>query len=197
TRQVSSASSSRVIRRSSRRGRPASVSLRVAMVFTSVSAPCPGNGYRAQKPNGWRQNGGCVRSLPWGAHRGQPRSPWQRRGHPMTSLVKQIGWIALAVIGAFALGTVALARGETINALWIVVAAVAVYLVAYRYYALYLANTVVGVNLLRVTPALRHNDGLDYVPTNKYVLFGHHFAAIAGAGPLVGPVLAAQMGYLP
>ena len=115
----------------------------------------------------------------------------------MTSLVKQIGWIALAVIGAFALGTVALARGETINALWIVVAAVAVYLVAYRYYALYLANTVVGVNLLRVTPALRHNDGLDYVPTNKYVLFGHHFAAIAGAGPLVGPVLAAQMGYLP
>ncbi len=72
-----------------------------------------------------------------------------------------------------------------------------VYLIAYRFYALFVAKNVLGVDPSRQTPAYRHNDGLDYVPTNKYVLFGHHFAAIAGAGPLVGPVLAAQMGYLP
>src|SRR5690606_11288756 len=94
-------------------------------------------------------------------------------------------------------GSVALSRGETINALWIMIAAVSIYLVAYRYYALYLARTVVGADPTRMTPAVRYNDGLDFVPTNKYVLYGHHFAAIAGAGPLVGPVLAAQMGYLP
>ncbi|MGQ5525399.1 carbon starvation CstA family protein [Chitinimonas sp. PSY-7] len=103
----------------------------------------------------------------------------------------------IAAIGAFALGTVALHRGESINALWIVVAAVSVYLIAYRYYGLFIATKVMELDPKRATPAIRHNDGLDYVPTNKYVLFGHHFAAIAGAGPLVGPVLAAQLGYLP
>jgi carbon starvation protein CstA len=76
-------------------------------------------------------------------------------------------------------------------------AAICVYLIAYRYYSLFIADKVLGLDATRNTPAWRHNDGLDYVPTNKYVLFGHHFAAIAGAGPLVGPVLAAQMGYLP
>ncbi|BCT35565.1 carbon starvation protein A [Pseudomonas protegens] len=88
-------------------------------------------------------------------------------------------------------------RGEAINALWIVVAAVAIYLVAYRYYSLFIANNVMQLDPRRATPAVLNNDGLDYVPTNKHILFGHHFAAIAGAGPLVGPVLAAQMGYLP
>jgi carbon starvation protein len=92
---------------------------------------------------------------------------------------------------------VALRRGEAINALWIVVAAVAIYLVAYRYYSLFIANNVMQLDPRRATPAVLNNDGLDYVPTNKHILFGHHFAAIAGAGPLVGPVLAAQMGYLP
>ncbi len=91
----------------------------------------------------------------------------------------------------------ALRRGEAINALWIVVAAVAIYLVAYRYYSLFIANNVMQLDPRRATPAVLNNDGLDYVPTNKHILFGHHFAAIAGAGPLVGPVLAAQMGYLP
>lgn len=91
----------------------------------------------------------------------------------------------------------ALRRGEAINALWIVVAAVAIYLVAYRYYSLFIATHVMQLDPLRATPAVVNNDGLDYVPTNKHILFGHHFAAIAGAGPLVGPVLAAQMGYLP
>ncbi|WFC42850.1 carbon starvation CstA family protein [Pseudoxanthomonas sp. SE1] len=109
----------------------------------------------------------------------------------------KIGWAALALLGAVCLGVVALRQGEQISALWIVVAAVSIYLVAYRYYSLYIAKNVMGLDPRRATPAHLNNDGLDYVPTNKHVLFGHHFAAIAGAGPLVGPVLAAQMGYLP
>ncbi|MFN3388034.1 MAG: carbon starvation CstA family protein [Allosphingosinicella sp.] len=108
-----------------------------------------------------------------------------------------VPWALVALLGAFALGFVALNRGETINALWLVVAAVCVYLTAYRFYALFIARNVLGIDARRPTPAVRRNDGLDYVPTNKTVLFGHHFAAIAGAGPLVGPVLAAQMGWLP
>src|SRR5579864_3637675 len=115
----------------------------------------------------------------------------------MQVIRRHLLWVIVAVVGAFALGTVALSRGETINALWVVVAAICVYLIAYRYYSLFIANTVLGVDPKRKTPAHRHNDGLDYVPTDRNVLFGHHFAAIAGAGPLVGPVLAAQMGYLP
>ncbi len=106
-------------------------------------------------------------------------------------------WGAIAALGAVSLGIVALSRGEPVNAAWLVIAAVCVYFIAYRYYGLFIANKVLGINAGRPTPAVRHNDGLDYVPTNRYVLFGHHFAAIAGAGPLVGPVLAAQMGYLP
>ena len=109
----------------------------------------------------------------------------------------KILWAAIALLGAVSFGIVALSRGETVNAAWLVIAAVCIYFIAYRYYALFIANKVLGINVNRPTPAVRHNDGLDYVPTNKYVLFGHHFAAIAGAGPLVGPVLAAQMGYLP
>jgi len=112
-------------------------------------------------------------------------------------MIPLLGWAALSIVGAFALGTVALSRGETINALWIVIAAVCVYLIAYRFYSRFIARKVLKLDPTRMTPAWKHNDGLDYVPTNKHVLFGHHFAAIAGAGPLVGPVLAAQMGYLP
>ncbi|MDP5241050.1 carbon starvation CstA family protein [Uliginosibacterium sp. 31-16] len=115
----------------------------------------------------------------------------------MNRILPKLGWAALAALGAISLSYVALSRGETINALWVVSAAVCIYLVAYRFYGLYIAKTVLGVDSTRMTPAVKYNDGLDYVPTNKNVLFGHHFAAIAGAGPLVGPVLAAQMGYLP
>jgi len=104
---------------------------------------------------------------------------------------------AIGATGVFALFTLATARGESVNALWLVTAAICVYLIAYRYYALFIARRVLVLDASRPTPAHRHNDGLDYVPTDKVVLFGHHFAAIAGAGPLVGPVLAAQMGYLP
>ena len=113
------------------------------------------------------------------------------------SPVEWLAWLAVSLLGAGSLAFVALHRGETINALWLVTAAVAVYLVAFRFYAQFIEKRMLGADPARVTPAHRHNDGLDYVPTDKWVLFGHHFAAIAGAGPLVGPVLAAQMGYLP
>lgn len=112
-------------------------------------------------------------------------------------LLKHVPWALLGILGAFCLAVVALRRGEHVSALWIVVASVSVYLVAYRYYSLYIAQKVMKLDPTRATPAVINNDGLNYVPTNRYVLFGHHFAAIAGAGPLVGPVLAAQMGYLP
>ncbi|KLN45876.1 carbon starvation protein A [Providencia rettgeri] len=112
-------------------------------------------------------------------------------------ILKHVPWMILGIIGAICLGVVALRRGEHISALWIVVASVAVYLIAYRYYSLYIAKKVMKLDETRATPAVINNDGLNYVPTNKNVLFGHHFAAIAGAGPLVGPVLAAQVGYLP
>ncbi|UZK65451.1 carbon starvation CstA family protein [Sphingomonas sp. M1-B02] len=112
-------------------------------------------------------------------------------------MFEKVGWFALSALAALALGVVAVSRGEDVNALWIVAAAISVYLIAYRFYALFIAKTVLRLDPTRLTPALRRTDGLDYVPTHRYILFGHHFAAIAGAGPLVGPVLAAQMGYLP
>lgn len=114
-----------------------------------------------------------------------------------TTAREWITWAVVAIVGAVALGWIALMRGEPVNALWIVVAALCVYAIAYRFYGLFIASRVLRVDPSRPTPAVRRDDGLDYVPTHKGVLFGHHFAAIAGAGPLVGPVLAAQMGYLP
>ena len=115
----------------------------------------------------------------------------------MTSFLPKLGWLMLSLTGAFAFGVIALQKGESIGAIWIVIAAVCVYIIAYRFYSLFIANRVLKLDVTRNTPAYKHNDGLDHVPTNKYVLFGHHFAAIAGAGPLVGPILAAQMGYMP
>ncbi|HEV8176649.1 MAG TPA: carbon starvation CstA family protein, partial [Gemmatimonadales bacterium] len=109
-------------------------------------------------------------------------------------LLKRIGWLLVALAGAVAWGVLALHRGETINAAWVVLAAVGTYLVAYRFYSRFLADRVLGLNDRRATPAERLGNGRDFVPTSRWVLFGHHFAAIAGAGPLVGPVLAAQFG---
>src|ERR1700741_1209430 len=106
-------------------------------------------------------------------------------------------WAAVAVLGAVALALLALHRGETINAAWMVIAAACTYAVGYRFYSRFLAKRVFALDDRRATPAERLNNGVDFVPTNRFVLFGHHFAAIAGAGPLVGPVLAAQFGYLP
>jgi len=113
------------------------------------------------------------------------------------TIQQRLIWVVVALLGAGSFAVVALANGEPVNAAWLVIAAVCCYFIAYRFYGLFIANRVFRVDPGRQTPAYRHNDGLDYVPTNQYVLFGHHFAAIAGAGPLVGPVLAAQMGYLP
>src|SRR4051794_3176025 len=106
-------------------------------------------------------------------------------------------WSAVAVIGAVAWGVIALVRDEQISAAWLIAAAVGSYLIAYRFYARFIAYKVLGVDGKRATPAERLNNDVDFQPTDRRVLFGHHFAAIAGAGPLVGPVLAAQMGYLP
>jgi carbon starvation protein len=115
----------------------------------------------------------------------------------MKRILKTIVWVALAVLGAAALGTIALQRGEPLNAIWFVIAAVCCYLVAFRLYSSFIAARLLALDDTRATPAERHDDGRDFVPTNKWVLFGHHFAAIAGPGPLVGPTLAAQFGYLP
>ncbi len=115
----------------------------------------------------------------------------------MNKFVPLLLWPAIAIVGAFSFAALALNRGESVNAVWLVTAALSVYFIAYRFYGKFIAEKVLQLDASRPTPAMRHNDGMDYVPTHKWVLYGHHFAAIAGAGPLVGPVLAAQMGYLP
>ncbi|MGW0839754.1 carbon starvation CstA family protein [Streptomyces sp. NPDC002787] len=106
-------------------------------------------------------------------------------------------WIAVALVGAIGWAVLALSRGEEISAVWLLMAALGSYAIGYRFYSRFIARRVLQVDDTRATPAERLEDGVDYHPTDKRVLFGHHFAAIAGAGPLVGPVLAAQMGYLP
>jgi carbon starvation protein len=113
------------------------------------------------------------------------------------SLVAILVWIAVALLGSAALGGIALNRGESINALWFITAALCVYAIAYRFYATWIATKVLLIDPTRATPAERLNNGRDYIPTNRWIVFGHHFAAIAGPGPLVGPTLAAQFGYLP
>ena len=113
------------------------------------------------------------------------------------TVLKALAWIAVALSGAYAVGMLAIWRGETVNAVWFVIAAVAVYAIAYRFYGAYLAAKLFALDDARETPAQRFNDGRDFVPTNRWVVFGHHFAAIAGPGPLIGPTLAAQFGYLP
>ena len=115
----------------------------------------------------------------------------------MPPVLSVVLWVAIAVVGAGAFGFIALSRGETISAAWLLVAAVCSYLVAYRFYSRFIADRVFGLDPCRATPAERLNNGRDFVPTSKGVLFGHHFSAISGAGPLVGPTLAAQFGFLP
>ena len=106
-------------------------------------------------------------------------------------------WLAVAGVAAFCLGGIALNRGEHISSLWLVLAAACTYAIGYRFYARFIAARVMALNDKRATPAERLRNGHDFEPTNKWIVFGHHFAAIAGPGPLVGPVLAAQFGYLP
>lgn len=115
----------------------------------------------------------------------------------MNSIIKNLVWLLVAVVGAFYFGMLALNTGEEVSATWLVIASVCIYMIGYRFYSKYIAEKVFELDDNRATPAVINNDGKDFVPTNKVVLFGHHFAAIAGAGPLVGPILAAQMGYMP
>src|SRR5882762_8856889 len=115
----------------------------------------------------------------------------------MGRLLKLFLWIGIGLLGAVAVAVLAFARGEPINALWIVTAGLCATAISYRFYSKWLAAKVLVLDDNRATPALVVNDGKDFVPTHKWVVFGHHFAAIAGPGPLVGPVLAAQFGYLP
>src|SRR3989442_8815058 len=115
----------------------------------------------------------------------------------MKRLFVIVVWLGVALLGAGAFAMIAFDRGEPLNATWFVAAAVCCYLVAYRLYSAFVAAKVLALDDTRATPSERHDDGRDFVPTNKWVLFGHHFAAIAGPGPLVGPTLAAQFGYLP
>src|SRR5512138_1154885 len=115
----------------------------------------------------------------------------------MGKALSWLGWLLIAIIGAGAFAWLALSRGEQVSAAWLVTAAVCTYLIAYRFYSRFIASKIFALDDARATPAERLNDGRDYVPTNRWIVFGHHFAAIAGPGPLVGPTLAAQFGYLP
>src|SRR5215469_11566083 len=112
-------------------------------------------------------------------------------------IAKVLLWLAVATAGALAFGAIAWHRHEAISATWLVVAAVCTYAIGYRFYSKFLAAKVLALDAMRATPAERLENGRDFMPTNKWVVFGHHFAAIAGPGPLLGPVLAAQFGYLP
>src|SRR5499425_255282 len=118
-------------------------------------------------------------------------------GIAISRIFRSILWLAVAVFGALAVATIAIHRGEQINAMWLVVAAACTYAIGYRFYSKFISAKVLTLDAMRATPAERLENGRDFVRTNKWVVFGHHFAAIAGPGPLVGPVLAAQFGYLP
>src|SRR3989441_5819171 len=115
----------------------------------------------------------------------------------MPKPLRIVMWLGIALLGALAVATIALRRGEQINAMWLVVAAFCSFVLGYRFYSNFISAKVLALDEQRATPAERLENGRDFVPTNKWVVFGHHFAAIAGPGPLVGPVLAAQFGYLP
>src|SRR3989449_5964414 len=113
------------------------------------------------------------------------------------TLWKKLLWIAVTILGLAAICVLALSRGEQVSALWIIIAGLCALSISYRFYSKWLATKVLVLNNERATPAIVRNDGKDFVPTNRWMVFGHHFAAIAGPGPLVGPVLAAQFGFLP
>src|SRR6202163_225112 len=115
----------------------------------------------------------------------------------MKKILGHLLWAAISILAAFCLAAIALDRNEHINSFWLVVASACTYLVGFRFYARFLSTRVMGLDDQRATPAERLRDGHDYEPTNKWIVFGHHFAAIAGPGPLVGPTLAAQFGFLP
>src|SRR5207245_9864492 len=115
----------------------------------------------------------------------------------MKKILGHLLWAGISILAAVCLAAIALNRGEHINRFWLVVAAACTYMVGFRFYAKFLSARVMALDDKRATPAERLRDGHDFEPTNKWIVFGHHFAAIAGPGPLVGPTLAAKFGYLP
>src|SRR5689334_1696111 len=165
----------------------------------SSTAPAPAGRAAARRHEGGSKPEVGMTRRSYGSPQGAASQRGMEQAHaaPYIESMKRLPWIAVGIVGALAWGVIALKRGETISAAWLVLAAVGTYLVGYRFYARFLANKVLGIDPRRATPAERLNNGRDFVPTTRWVLFGHHFAAIAGAGPLVGPVLAAQFGYLP
>src|SRR5579872_876080 len=133
----------------------------------------------------------CLRSRTQVAY--YVRNPFRRLRQTERSsmhFLKRIFWMMVAAAGAFALGMIATAHGEPLNAVWLVAAAACIYMIGYRFYSRFIAYRVLELDDRRATPAERKEDGRDFLPTNKWVVFGHHFAAIAGPGPLVGPILA-------
>src|SRR5262245_35866050 len=126
-----------------------------------------------------------------------PPRDYPTRVGRIAAMGKTLLWVGVALLGASALGVIATSRGEPLSSAWFLVAALCTYAIGYRFYSAFLAAKALGLDDARVTPAHRLNDGKDFLPTNRWVVFGHHFAAIAGPGPLVGPILAAQFGYLP
>src|SRR4051794_6681794 len=111
--------------------------------------------------------------------------------------VSRVVWALVCIVAAICAAAIAINRGEPVNSIWLVAAAISIFLIGFRFYAKFIAARVLMLDDRRATPAERLRDGRDYEPTNKWIVFGHHFAAIAGPGPLVGPTLAAQFGYLP
>ena len=156
-----------------------------------------GCGAPPRPPVGCRCPLSVVRGSWFVVRRCASRSGLYSRAPSMTRVLSKLAWLVVALSGAGALGAIALSRGEPVNGLFFVVAAGGTYLVAYRFYSAFIAARVLALDATRATPAERLDDGRDFVPTNQWVVLGHHFAAIAGPGPLVGPTLAAQFGYLP
>src|SRR5882672_1048370 len=120
-----------------------------------------------------------------------------KEGRRLPPGVAWLGWAAVVVLATLGIAAIGSHRGESIDALWFIVAAVCIYALGYRFYSAFVAAKVLTLDPTRATPAERFNDGRDFMPTNRWIVFGHHFAAIAGPGPLIGPTLAAQFGYLP
>src|SRR5450432_492401 len=178
---------------------------RLSQARGAADAACPERSRRVRRGTGTVHGGSTRNATPRTRRPGPhvlPRdcTPAQDSTQCSTDMNKTISilaWSAVALLGALAVGVVALHRGEPINALWLVVAATCCYALAYRFYSGFIAARILALDPLRATPAERLENGRDFLVTNKWVVFGHHFAAIAGPGPLVGPVLAMQFGYLP
>src|SRR5450432_2916448 len=178
---------------------------RLSQARGAADAACPERSRRVRRGTGTVHGGSTRNATPRTRRPGPhvlPRdcTPAQDSTQCSTDMNKTISilaWSAVALTGAAAVGVIAVRRGEPINALWLVTAATCCYALGYRFYSKFISAKILALDALRATPAERLENGRDFLVTNKWVVFGHHFAAISGPGPLVGPVLAAQFGYLP